>query len=195
MLLHTAAFSGSSGVSLGDRYVGAFLKWFVDCPHAINLICERDHQMVGYVFGAPDGYGLSLNRDLFPVIGVALLTRPWLLLRSSFLRQIPGRLQLLVKRRPPAADGLAVQPSIGGRYRLVGIGVDPGQRRSGIGRRLMQAFQERAWRLGYTEIQLSVYADNLGAQRLYKSCGWEQTTFNREVVHYAVWRTPDKAQA
>ena len=59
----------------------------------------------------------------------------------------------------------------------------------------MQAFEERAWALGYTEIELSVYADNLTAQKLYRSRGWEQTTFGREVVHYTVWRTPEKEGA
>jgi putative acetyltransferase len=59
----------------------------------------------------------------------------------------------------------------------LGMGVLPGYRGQGIGRRLLEACIAKAWSRGLTRIQLDARADNSRAIRLY-----EQLGFIREAV-------------
>lgn len=185
--LHQAAFAGSLGVELGTMYVTAFLRWFINYPEAISLICEVDGKMAGYVFGAPQGYNSRMNRDLLTVIGVAALTHPQLYLRPGFLAQIPERLGSLLgrsKKQPTAPS----QPTLR-TFRLVGIGVSPNFRRLGVGQKLITSYEERVWALGYEEIRLSVYETNEGAKALYKNSGWQPVSGNGTVTTYNILRS------
>ena len=47
--------------------------------------------------------------------------------------------------------------------------------RRGIGRRLVEAVEQRARALGATQIVLQTTLQQLGAQRLYEACGYELT--------------------
>jgi ribosomal protein S18 acetylase RimI-like enzyme len=53
-----------------------------------------------------------------------------------------------------------------------GLGVDPGQRRSGIGRALVEAAVERARQRAARKVTLRVLSTNEPAQRLYRSIGF-----------------------
>jgi ribosomal protein S18 acetylase RimI-like enzyme len=59
----------------------------------------------------------------------------------------------------------------------LGMGVRPEWRRQGIGRRILGACLTLARSAGIERVELEVFADNLGAVRLYESFG-----FNREGV-------------
>jgi ribosomal protein S18 acetylase RimI-like enzyme len=53
-----------------------------------------------------------------------------------------------------------------------GLGVDPGQQRRGIGRRLLEEAKREAARRGASKLSLRVLAPNAGARRLYEACGF-----------------------
>lgn len=59
--------------------------------------------------------------------------------------------------------------------RLITIDVDPGQRRHGLGRHLMEAIEGRLREQGATAVLLEVAVDNLGAQGFYKGHGFTKT--------------------
>jgi RimJ/RimL family protein N-acetyltransferase len=56
----------------------------------------------------------------------------------------------------------------------VGMGVLPGYRGRGIGRRLLEACIAKAWSKGITRIELEARADNSHAIRLYEHLGFTQ---------------------
>jgi hypothetical protein len=70
--------------------------------------------------------------------------------------------------------------SAGRMYLLNDLFVVPGQRRSGVGRLLMEAARSFAEREGAHSLALSTAVDN-PAQRLYESLGWVQ---DREFLYY-----------
>lgn len=61
----------------------------------------------------------------------------------------------------------------GHRGRIKRCVVDPAQRGSGVGRRLVSELERRFMERGITELRLEVWADNVGAQAFWASVGWE----------------------
>ncbi len=55
---------------------------------------------------------------------------------------------------------------------LFGIGVALSHRKTGIGMRLLQAFEEKARNLQMRSLLLWVYQDKRETRRLYEKCGW-----------------------
>ena len=183
--VHKRAFAGTVGASIGNCYLHDFLTWFATHPSAISRVFEQDNRLLGYVFGAPAGYGNELNPAILHSIIWGITTHPWVLLRWQLLRQVPSRVQSILKRSAPPPAQNKLSASSQHVYRLVGIGVDPNNRGKGIGQQLMTGYEEAVWQQGGDEIQLSVYADNTAARRLYENCGWQRLQTQGEVIIYA----------
>ena len=64
----------------------------------------------------------------------------------------------------------------------LGIGLLPGFRGRGIGRRLMQMTTDAAWQCGITRIELTVRERNANAIALYKRLGFEVEGLQRNAV-------------
>lgn len=56
---------------------------------------------------------------------------------------------------------------------VLGMGLLPLYRHIGLGARLMEAALDAAWHVGLTRVELTVRADNLNAQQLYRRFGFE----------------------
>ena len=69
-------------------------------------------------------------------------------------------------------------------YVLYDLFVQPDARQSGAGRLLMQAAEARALADGKARMDLTTAKDNLRAQALYESCGWQ-----RDEIFYAYNKT------
>lgn len=59
-----------------------------------------------------------------------------------------------------------------GSYFLSALAVEPGQRRRGIARALLDRVMERAGEGGFDRVSLCMWADNADARRLYDACGF-----------------------
>lgn len=62
----------------------------------------------------------------------------------------------------------------------LGIAVDPGWQRRGIGRRMMQQLHEIARERGATQIRLKVYRQNERAVSMYRALGYDFADYDRE---------------
>ena len=129
--VHQEAFSGSMGVSLGPKYLTDFLTWFIRQEDSITLAYEEDGNIVGYVFGTPQGYNSKLNRELFMTIMVSVISHPHIILRKGFFNQIPERLQALFSRKFGKTQPVENKDSGSLAYRLVGIGIGSRFQRQG----------------------------------------------------------------
>jgi len=166
--LHTAAFEGQMGPLIGDRYIRAFLRWFIENPSAVSLVAELDGQPAGYVFGAPDGYGPGLTRTLMPTIAAGVLRNlPKVVLHQSFARQVRSRLSNLILRREPTNRIFANTPA--GCFCLVGIGTHRAFRGRGVASALIGELIARS-RGG--PVLLDVFKDNIAARSVYEQCGF-----------------------
>lgn len=169
--VHMEAFAGYMNAALGRGYVRSFLSWFCSAEDGIALCACVDDLLVGYVVGAPLGYGNRLNRDLAFVVARALAFRPWLFLRGDIRRALLARFQVLAR--------VGVSPGMGGiaepvkrAASLVGIGVSSAARGKGAGASLVLAFEAEAQDRGLESMRLSVYRENHGARRVYERSGW-----------------------
>jgi len=175
--LHLQAFAGEIGPMVGLGYLRAFMRWFIETPEAISLVAEADGAIVGYVFGAPDGYGPGLTRTLMPeiVLGVARnLAR--VVMHSSFRRQVRSRLTNLVLRREPRSTIFEATPQR--VFSLVGIGTAPHARGQGVGQALITELCTRADR----SVILDVFKDNTAALALYARSGFRPLVTEGRVI-------------
>lgn len=166
--VHAAAFAGQLGPLLGRGYLEGFLSWFIDRPGAVSLVAEEDGAVLGYVFGAADGYGAPLGKKLRLQVAAGILRNlPRVALHPNFRRKLIGVATRIL--RPGAAVSPIFRATPSGCFCLVGIGTDPQARGRGVGRALIQAFCDAAPR---RPIILDVYRDNAPARALYERCGF-----------------------
>jgi ribosomal-protein-alanine N-acetyltransferase len=85
--------------------------------------------------------------------------------------KVPGTFGLIACQ---AGDpvGFILCRTIGGEGEVLGLGVTPARRRSGIGVRLLTEAMARAEALGALRMTLEVAIDNNAARRLYSSAGF-----------------------
>lgn len=183
--LHFEAFAGYMNTRIGTPYVKAFLTWFLQAECAIALVAaSSDNKIIGYVVGAPLGYGKALSLDLWGVAVTGLVVRPWLFLSAQFRSAIAERLRLIVRRsRAEQVDPRLPKPVMS----LVGIGVSRAARGRKVGLGLVRAFEVRARQLQMRSLELSVYPDNMVARQLYEGCGWQPlsgSTEGKKAMHY-----------
>lgn len=169
--IHIEGFAGYRSTLLGERFVAEVVSWFLAQPFSIVLVAEAGDRLAGFVFGAPVGYVGQLNRSVFPAAAMAILIRPWLLLRPVILQGIIGKLRQVAKARPQQSS-LVEEPA----FSLVGIGVDSQFRGKGIAGILISCFEEEVAVRGFRRIRLSVKKDNIAALRAYEKAGWIRCT-------------------
>jgi ribosomal protein S18 acetylase RimI-like enzyme len=168
--IHSEAFTGYMNTRLGTSYMEAFLAWFLTAEHAIALVAvDCKENVIGYVLGAPIDYGPRMNRDLVRAAAVSILSRPWLFLSRPFWMIIAARVRSLLglasarKRRFEFPE-----PAMS----LVAIGVAQSARGKKVGLCLLRAFEDKARELRIRSLQLTVYANNVVARKLYENSHW-----------------------
>jgi len=168
--IHLEAFAGYMNVRLGRPYLEAFFRWFVDAPDSVALAAERGGGLLGYVLGAPDGYGSRLSRRLLVPGALGVITHPALLLDGRVRRAVGARALSLVGRKAGAAEGADQCPRP--FMSLVAIGVAGSARGSGAAAALIAEFERRSSARGMRGMRLSVYPGNVAARRFYEKAGW-----------------------
>ena len=169
--LHIDTFSGYRHIGIGRAYVRAFLEWFRQADRSIALVAINSYgQVIGYVVGAPVGYGRAMNRDLLWVATKGMILRPWIFFSGQFRRVIMSRLGIVfgysfVSDTEPNLS----EPTMS----LVSIAVSPSERGNRVGRHLIQAFEEKSRQLGMQSMRLSVFPSNRVARRFYECSGWQ----------------------
>lgn len=103
--------------------------------------------------------------------------RPWAEAEFADLLRASGA---LVVARP---EGFALGRVVAGEAELIMLVVDPAQRRRGLGRGLLAAFEARAHEADATTFFLEVAEDNIGARALYRAHGWQE--IGRRKSYYA----------
>ena len=175
--LHREALGHGFFVELGDRFMRAYYRALLDSPHAVAIKGEVGGQAVGFVVGAVRarahrGWMLRHRGALLAVLGSAgLLRHPPAALR--FVRTRLGRYARTWRRErlgePRQQACIAADPAV-----LTHVAVVPGARRSGAGRRLVEAFVNEAMRAGAQRALLTTRADD-GAGSFYERLGWRRS--------------------
>lgn len=179
--IHKAAFKGYMNSSMGKGYIKAFLKWFLTYQGTVTLMAQMDDTACGYIVGAPMGYDSVMNQALFNTALIGILTHPLVLFHKNFLAAVVIKLKMIVglKHVNKAKDTLP-----GKGISLVGIAVDPACEGKGVGKQLMQQFEQQAIQKGMDYMCLSVYSSNQRAKSVYEKQGWALLQDNDGVMYY-----------
>lgn len=179
---------------LGERFLRAYHRSYLDGPHAVALVAEADGTTVGFVVGSTrvheHGAWTVRNRGLRLALagGTALLLRPpelWTFLTTRAGRYVRGIARRLRPRTTPTgadastastatptsttADTSTAAPA--SPAVLVHVAVDDGARGLGLGAALVEAFVLACGAAGAVEVQLVTDADS-PAVGFYERLGW-----------------------
>jgi ribosomal protein S18 acetylase RimI-like enzyme len=175
--VHRRAFTDSAITALGHEAVRRYYGWLLDGPHDAALMGAWDRdQLVGFCAagtfrGALSGY-LRENRVY---LALRLLTHPWLATNEIVRDRVRTGMTVMVRyrrRRKPAAQPPAAPP----RFGVLAIATDPEAQGGGVGRALMSEAEERARRIGFDRMVLSVHPHNHRAVRFYEGLGWMRSS-------------------
>lgn len=108
-----------------------------------------------------------LHRDSFGPMG----ERGWTRQDVAGLMSSPGSAGFLL-RQADVDIGMALCRVVDDEAELMAVAVEPGHRRRGAARRLLDAVMEQARAAGAKTLFLEVGADNPGARTLYDSLGF-----------------------
>lgn len=167
--LHLEAFSGYLNARLGAGYASTLIGLFVREKEAIAIAAiDRNYRVIGYAMGIPSNLASRLRQDMFWVTARCLILRPWLLFDRRLWKAGEARLRNFVAPLDVRPSSDLPEPTMS----LFGIGVALSHRKTGVGLRLLQAFEERARTLEMRSLLLCVYEDKKETRRLYEKCGW-----------------------
>ena len=180
--IHMEAFAGYSNTKIGSGYVTNFVKWFRDYPHGVSLTALYNDKVAGYVVGAPVGYQKLLNKNLMFTAFMGFLLHPWVLFDKKIMNILLARVRILfgTKQTVEGQNEFDNEDTIS----LVGIGVLPKYEGLGIGKMLMDKFEEKARNEGLKSMRLSVYDYNTSALKLYSKSGWEEFSRKNNTVTF-----------
>ena len=168
--MHLEAFSGYLNARLGGGYASALIGWFVREKEKAIAIAAIDcnHRVIGYAMGAPSCVARQLRQDMFWVTFSEHHLKPWLLFDRRLWKVGKARLRNFVAPHDVCPSSDLPEPTMD----LFGIGVALSHRKMGVGRLLLQAFEEKARALEMRSLLLWVYEDKIATRRLYEKCGW-----------------------
>ncbi len=180
--IHRAAFKGSMNAGMGRGYLRGMLRWFLHQPDTIAVRATINGEPCGYAVGMPLGHHGQLNRDLMLAAAVGVVTHPWILLQKRYRKSAAAKIKrVLGLDKPPPKQVPPEGPTPGansGEYEgrcMAFVSMAVGRQFSGrgVGVALTHAIEERATKLGYDYVQLSVYTDNARAHAVYDKAGWD----------------------
>jgi ribosomal protein S18 acetylase RimI-like enzyme len=154
--------------ALGLPATRAFYTGCVKAPQVMAFVAMDGDRLRGFVCGALKARALKLQ---------ALAMNPFAVTAAAaygVLRH-PSSLRFLID----VARGEAAKHDPGGPE-LTYIAVDPAERRSGVGRQLMDAFTSAMRAAGVPAYELSVDHENHSADSFYKRLGFERVGSYRE---------------
>lgn len=168
--IHKVAFYNYPHSFLGGYYIKKFISWFANNSDAIALVAVNNGNPVGYVVGAPLGYRRRLDINMFSVVFLCLLSRPWLLFNRSVIKGLRTRIISQIKNKNSEDAELTLPPPV---FRLVAIAVDARHRRKGVGKKLFFEFKKLVAAKEAKSLVLSVHKNNQIARKFYRRSGWK----------------------
>lgn len=168
--IHLEAFQGYLNTHLGPSYAHELIQWFTKQDSAIALAAiDSNHQIIGYAIGAPVGLAQKLRRDMFWITAQSLVLHPCVILDKRLWKAGRARFSFNLEPKNVNAGPDLAEPT----FSLRGIGVRSSHQHRGVGKLLLNAFEERAKMLRAKSLLLWVYSDKAATRRLYEKCGWK----------------------
>lgn len=165
--IHADHFPRNVAVRFGRRFVSAYLRLFVEGPHAVAFVATRGGEVSGYLVGVTSTAGhrpfvRARTAGLLRAAGPRLLANAAFLARVLF-RRVRHRLARTPAQAPPPPGPIAV---------LSHVAVSSACRQSGLGSRLVTTFETAARASGARTGALATVDGEDGAGDFYVDHGW-----------------------
>lgn len=157
--LHVDSLTGLL-CDLGPGAIRAYYHGAAGSSSAIGFVHMRESNLLGFVLGS--GNPRRLKREI-----LANSFFQTLLGTCSGVIRKPSTLRSLISSFPPGNEYYDPQAA-----ELIYLAVDGKQRASGIGKQLVEHFNQKLGESGITAYQLSVDAGNQNAIRFYERLGF-----------------------
>ena len=155
---------------MGSAFVLRYFQAAANDPAVIGFYATSDsNEVIGYVVGTPRPAALN-----------AQLTRPLPWFLGQCLRLLFTRPHVLWQALVSSASQPGQMEEEANAIELVYVAVDPKGRGQGVGRALMQSFEEASRAAGYRRIAASQELDNEASIRLFSSMGYQVKQKYRE---------------
>lgn len=168
--LHQAEFKGLFLAEMGPRFLRHYYEAFLAHPEGIGHVADREGRVVGFVVGTlrEAAYRAAVRKRRIPM---ALASLARVATRPALLPRIIGR---FTSMGSDIADPIEAQYLRDGAAHLVSLAVSSAWTGTGVGTRLVRAFEDSVLSRGQTVVYLTTAADgNEPANRFYRSLGYE----------------------
>lgn len=187
--IHLKSFPKNRSTLLGRKFVYSEYRWFFKHFQNLAIVYQEDGIIVGFVVGATSSFGVQLFRDLLPKIVIALVMRPWLFFYPKTFSDATAFIKSLRYKFPKKQNATdlrhqRMQSAGQAHLSLASIAVVSTYRRTGIGDKLLRAFECQAALARITSIHLTVFGDNFPARKAYERGGWVCVLVKNKKAHY-----------
>lgn len=167
--VHLAEFKGLFLAEMGPRFLGHYYEAFLAHPEGINYVADREGRVLGFVVG-------TLNEDAYRSavrdrrIGMALTSLARVITRPGLLPRVVGRFASV---ESDIRDPIEARYLRDGAAHLISLAVSSAMTGTGLGTRLVRAFEDGARARGKTTVYLTTAAEsNESANRFYQKLGY-----------------------
>lgn len=185
--IHRISFKDHFNSRLGDGYAKAFIKWFGTSDEYDNIfICAVDEdteQLVGYIFGARDGYSTIMNKELFRTIIFSFLLRPWLVFDRRFYELFGPKLKSILGRSEYPDFYEFEQKLPQPIFSVTSFALEPEYKDAGFGifllERLFREFFKKTEEKKVGTIRATIRSSNKNIFKYYKSKKWLVASYDQ----------------
>ncbi|WMJ78076.1 MULTISPECIES: GNAT family N-acetyltransferase [unclassified Sedimentibacter] len=166
-----------SNIYLAERF-----KYLLLNEDAVTVSAKNNAgEMLGLVYGGPEGYKNNMNKHIMKKIVWSLLRKPYLLFGREFIYKYKSALnRLTLKLKPSSTKNQVIMNSSKTQYsppspilRLTGIAVLEEFLHLGIGEKLLIGYEIAAKERNYKSIILETPDTNIRAIKFYEKFGWK----------------------
>jgi len=179
--IHHDNFPHSRSSKLGSLFLMKMYRWYLLFQPALAFGATIDKTLVGFVTGSIGNSAKSRYKYAFFEILIGLITHPHLFFHAfmfegwrKYLLSSPN----ISKKSGTSSNSSKIDNNI--KIALDSIAVNPSVRGKGIGKLLVQSFENAAKQQGGDYMSLGVELNNPSARKLYENCGWVSVNEDRK---------------
>jgi ribosomal protein S18 acetylase RimI-like enzyme len=197
--LHSEVFKGYNATMMGNAYLESLYRTLATHTACVAIVVHDGGEILGWIGGVGDWRSFErtlMCRSLLraPTIVMSILrNRPTLLEEASSItwRRLRESIQTLwwrIARRGTSSAFPEPQSALRAASLLV-IAVTPLRQKQHIGQIMMEDFHGRLSSKGFAMCTLSVFSDNVAANRAFEKVGYLLSWARDGVNHYAKYLT------
>lgn len=158
------------------NYLNLRMNYVNKLECSITLVAfNSDNQLLGIVYGAPEGYKNKMNKDLLPKVIKMILLRPYMILNKAIISKFSNKFKSLFQNdaednhNQVNINSIKLEEPV---LRLTGIVTYSHIRSKGVGKLLLDRYITEAKNMRYGSIILNTPTSNSKGIKFYQRNNW-----------------------